>query len=297
MAWLIGGWCKRNDAILITNTNENDILSLGDILRQRQAWAALRSVRSHLWGRMARSRVNHVVAICEDGRKSMQAIGFADAVSVIPIGFDPALFFPDVARRTATRAALGLSGPVIAYFGRLTPSKGVPQLIAALGRLKDAPWQLLIDDFEQDSNESTPWLKRAIDEAGIGDRVITFSASHEAMPDYMRAADIVVLPSLLKEQYGRVVSEAMACGCATIVSNIGALPELVGDAGLIVRPGDVSGLSKIIGDLLANPQRRMDLAARAEHRARTEFSLDRQATLLDSLFRALTEKGHVARAN
>ena len=280
MAWLIGGWCKRNDAILITNTNENDILSLGDILRQCQARAALRSVRSHLWGRMARSRVNHVVAICEDGRKSMQAIGFADAVSVIPIGFDPALFFPDVARRTATRAALGLSGPVIAYFGRLTPSKGVPQLIAALGRLKDAPWQLLIDDFEQDSNESTPWLKRAIDEAGIGDRVITFSASHEAMPDYMRAADIVVLPSLLKEQYGRVVSEAMACGCATIVSNIGALPELVGDAGVTVPPDDIDGLSKIIGDLLANPQRRLVLAARAEARARTDLSLDRQAILL-----------------
>jgi glycosyltransferase involved in cell wall biosynthesis len=297
MAWLIGGWCKRNDAILITNTNENDILSLNEMLRQRNAKAVLRSARSHLWGRLARSRVNHVVAICEDGRKSMQVIGFSDAVSVIPLGFDPALFFPDAAGRAAKRTALGLRGPVVAYFGRLTQAKGVPLLIAALGALKDKSWQLLIDDFENDSTGPTPWLKRAIDDAGIGDRVITFSASHEEMADYMRAADIVVLPSLLKEQYGRVISEAMACGCATIVSDIGALPELVGDAGLIVRPGDVSGLSKIIGDLLANPQRRVDLAARAELRARTEFSLDRQATLLDSLFRALTEKGHVARTN
>jgi glycosyltransferase involved in cell wall biosynthesis len=297
MAWRIGGWCKRNGAILIANTNENDILPLKDIMRQPKARPVLRSVRSHLWGRMARSRVNHVVAICEDGRKSMQMIGFSDAVSVIPIGFDPALFYSDAACRAAKRTALGLHGPVIAYFGRLTEAKGVPLLIAALGRLKDKPWQLLIDDFENDSTGPTPWLKRAIDNAGIGDRVITFSASHEAIADYMRAADIVVLPSLLKEQYGRVISEAMACGCATIVSDIGALPELVGDAGVLVRPGDVFGLSVAIGDLLANPQRRRDLATRAELRARTEFSLNRQASLLDSLFRALTEKGHVARAN
>jgi glycosyltransferase involved in cell wall biosynthesis len=297
MAWRIGGWCKRNGAILITNTNENDLLSLGDILRQRRAGATLRSVRSHLWGRMARSRVNHVVAICEDGRKSMQVIGFADGVSVIPLGFDPAVFFPDVARRATTRAALGLRGPVVAYFGRLTQAKGVPLLIAALGRLKDKSWQLLIDDFERDSDGPTPWLKRAIDGAGISDRVITFSATHEAVADYMRAADIVVVPSIVKEQYGRVVSEAMACGCAVVVSDIGALPELIGDAGVIVRPGDVFGLSKIIGDLLENPQRRMDLASRAELRARTKLSLDRQATLLDALFRGLTEQGHLASAN
>jgi glycosyltransferase involved in cell wall biosynthesis len=297
MAWLIGGWCKRNGAALVTNTNENDLLSIGDIVRRRQAGATLRSVRSHLWGRIARSRVNHVVAICEDGRKSMQVIGFADAVSVIPMGFDPALFFPDRARRAATRTALGLRGPVVAYFGRLTQTKGVPLLIAALSRLKDKSWQLLIDDFEHHSDGPTHWLKRAIDEAGISDRVISFSATHEAVADYMRAADIAVVPSIVKEQYGRVVSEAMACGCAVVVSDIGALPELVGDAGVIVRPGDVSDLSKAIGDLLANPQRQIDLASRAQLRARTDLSLDRQAVLLDALFRRLTEQGHLARAN
>jgi glycosyltransferase involved in cell wall biosynthesis len=288
MAWLIGGWCKRNDAVLVANTNENDILSPADILRQGRPEAALRSVRSHFWGRMARSRIKHVVAICEDGRKSMQVIGFANAVSVIPIGFDSELFFPDARRRATTRAALGLRETVVAYFGRLTQTKGVHLLIAALGRLKDKSWQLLIDDFEHD-DDSKGWLNRAIQEAGIGDRVITFSAAHEAMADYMRAADIVVVPSIVKEQYGRVVSEAMACGCAVIVSNIGALPELIGDTGVTVEPGDIPGLSKIIGDLLADPQRRMHLASRAQVRARTQLSIGRQAALLDALFRGLIE--------
>jgi glycosyltransferase involved in cell wall biosynthesis len=259
-------------------------------MRERKLKATLRSVRSQVWGRIARRRVNHVVAICEDGRKAMQLIGFKNAISITPLGFDPALFFPDPARRAATRKALGVSQPVIAYFGRLTQEKGVHVLIAALAALKNQFWQLLIDDFEHDSTEYTDWIYRAINEAGIWDRVIRFTASHTAIPDYMRAADIVVVPSIVKEQYGRVVPEAMACRCAVIVSAIGALPELVGDTGLKVAPGNVPALSLAIADLLANPDKRAALALRAETRARAELSVERQAILLDALFRRLA--GH-----
>ena len=133
---------------------------------------------------------------------------------------------------------------MVAYFGRLTYRRRACLTSLQRWAPKDKTVAASIDDFEQDASEITTWLNRAIEEAGIGDRVITFSASHEAVADYMRAADIVVLPSILKEQYGRVIPEAMACECAIIVSGIGALPELVGDAGVIVRPGDVLGLSK-----------------------------------------------------
>ena len=153
MAWVIGGWCRRNDAFLIANTNENDILPIREVLRGWRPKAGLRSLRSHIWGRLARGRVSHVVAICEDGRDSMRSIGFWDAVTVTPLGFDPALFYPDASRGAAIRRALGLTGPVVAYFGRVTQSKGVHILIAALGNLKGQPWQLLMDDFEHDSTE------------------------------------------------------------------------------------------------------------------------------------------------
>jgi glycosyltransferase involved in cell wall biosynthesis len=293
MAWLIGGWCKRNNAILVANTNENDLLKIGEILQQRRIGAALRSIRSHLWGRVARGRISHVVAICQDGREAMRSIGFADAVSIMPLGFDADLFFPDPVRRAAMREKLGLFSPVVAYFGRLSKMKGVHILIAALGRLRDKSWQLLIDDFEHDSIGAMAWLSRALDEAAIRDRVITFTASHDAIPDYMRAADIVVVPSIVKEQYGRVASEAMACGCTVIVSDIGALPELVGDAGVIVAPGDVAGLSHTISELLADPERCIAFASRAQSRAREELRLNRQAAQLDSLFQRLIEQASV----
>jgi glycosyltransferase involved in cell wall biosynthesis len=287
MAWVIGGWCRRNNAFLIANTNENDILPIREFLHGWRPKAGLRSLRSHLWGRLARGRVTHVVAICEDGRDSMRSIGFWDAVTVIPLGFDPALFYPDASRRAAIRRSLRLTDPVVAYFGRVTQSKGVHILISALGRLKDQPWQFLIDDFENDSTTHADWLDHAIDQAGIRDRLITFTATHDAIADYMRAADIVVMPSLVKEQYGRVAPEAMACGCVVVVSDRGALPELVGDAGVTVAAHDVDALSVAIGELLANPERRIALASRAQTRARAELSLDRQAALLDSLFRRI----------
>jgi glycosyltransferase involved in cell wall biosynthesis len=285
MAWQIGGWCKRNGSVLVSNTYENDISPLGEIFRERRVWAGLRSIRSQLWGRIARKRVNHVVAICEDGRKAMQLIGFKDAVSITPLGFDPNVFFPDPVRRAITRKTLAISRPVIAYFGRVNQDKGVHILIAALATLKNHSWHLLID--EHDSAESKAWLQQTINEAGICDRVIRFAASHEAIADYMRAADIVVVPSIVKEQYGRVAQEAMACGCPVIVSQLGALPELVGDTGLKVPPGNIRALALAIADLLANPDKRAAFASRAEVRARVELSVERQAILLDSLFRRL----------
>jgi len=284
---MIGGWCKRNGAFLIASTSENDILPIKELLQGWRPKASLRSLRSHIWGRLARGRVRHVVTICEDGRESMRSIGFGDVVTVTPLGFDSALFYPDASRRAAIRQALGLTSPVVAYFGRVTQSKGVHILIAALGHLKDQPWHFLMDDFEHESTADANWFDRAIDQAGIRDRLITFKATHDGIADYMRAADIVVVPSVWKEQYGRVAPEAMACGCAVVVSNIGALPELVGDAGLTVAPHDIDSLSAAIANLLVNPQRRAALASRAQVRASGRLSLDRQAALLDSLFRQI----------
>jgi glycosyltransferase involved in cell wall biosynthesis len=295
MAWVIGGWCKRNGAYLIASTSENDILPIKELLQGWRPKASLRSLRSHIWGRLARGRVSHVVAICEDGRNSMCSIGFRNAVTVTPLGFDPALFYPDASRRAAIRQALGLTRPVVAYFGRVTQSKGVHILIAALSRLKDQPWHLLMDEFERDSAKDD-WFGRAIDQAGIRDRLITFNATHDGIADYMRAADIVVVPSVWKEQYGRVAPEAMACGCAVVVSDIGALPELVGDAGVTVAPHDIDSLSAAIANLLANPQRRAALASHAQTRARGRLSLDQQAALLDSLFRQIAGTGPNRRA-
>ena len=82
MAWSIGGWCRENGAVLIANSTENDLPSLGEMLRDRNVKKALRSIRSRILGRIVRHRVDHVVSMCEGGREAMEAMGFTGAASV-----------------------------------------------------------------------------------------------------------------------------------------------------------------------------------------------------------------------
>ncbi len=192
-------------------------------------------------------RVDRVFTLSRDGSRVMAAVGFTDRVTQIPLGFDPALFcIQDVAHIAATRARLGLQAPTIAYFGRLTPEKGVHLLIEALAQMRNRPWQLLIDRFCDYPTAYVETIRSRIDALTLHDRVVYFDAHHEQMPDYMNAADIVVLPSLStprwKEQYGRVLPEAMACGKRVIGSDSGAIPELVAGYGRIVAEGDVAKL-------------------------------------------------------
>lgn len=287
MAWVIGRWCLRNGAKLIVNTNENDIPPMLEAMRRRRLKPVLRSIRTRLWMLLNRRYVAWAVAISEGGREAMRSIGFENAVTVTPLGFDESLFHPDAARRAELRRRLGLDRPVIAYFGRMSPNKGVHLLIAALGRIRHLDWQFLIDDFAHHSDDYAQQLRSAIEQTGIADRTVSFRAMHDEMPDYMRAADIVAAPSTWHEQYGRVVPEAMACGCTVIVSDMGALPELLGPAGLVVPAGDIEALAESLLELLDDPDRRSALGKAAAERAKKLLSIDRQASLLDALFRQL----------
>ena len=124
----------------------------------------------------------------------------------------------------------------------------------ALAPLKDLSWQLLLDRFSDYEGPFFQILEKAIDEADIRDRIIFFDAAHAEMPGFMNAADLVVAPSRntphFKEQYGRVVPEALACGCQVIVTRAGALPELVGNEGHVVEANDLESLSSKIRSIL-----------------------------------------------
>ncbi len=284
IAWQLGGLVREYGGHVVCQTNENDLPALLRALKNGQIRAALRSLRSRCLSLAARSRVDHVFAICNDGVAVMESLGFRGRTTKIPLGFDPELFHPyEHAARERVRGRLGLTRPTIAYFGRLAPNKGVHLLIEALGRLRDLEWQFLLDDVNQDNSAYVIELTRLLKTHAISDRTIQFHARHSEMPDVMNAADIVVAPSIWKEQYGRVVPESMACGCAVIVSDIGAMPELLGECGLKTSPGDISELEGAIRHLLVHPVERSRLGALAANRARANLSLLTQANIIDSV--------------
>lgn len=291
MAYELGGIARAIGAKLVCVTNENDLppplaaLSRGDLR------AALRSGRSRLFSLAVRNRVDHVLAICDDGVTAMNALGFAGRVTKMPLGFDPSLFVvSDRDAREAVRRRLALAKPTVAYFGRLVEKKGVHILIEALARIREFDWQFLIDDVEEDDAYAAR-LMREIGERGLTDRTVQFHATHAEMPAIMNAADIVVAPSIWKEQYGRVVPEAMACGRAVVVSDIGAMPELLDDCGVKVPPGDVDALADAIRRLLEDASERARLGRLAAERASAVLSLQSQVDIVDRLLRELAPRG------
>ncbi|MDZ4812145.1 MAG: glycosyltransferase [Pseudomonadota bacterium] len=239
--------------------------------------------------RWVHPQVDHVFTLSQDGSRVMADLGFRGRATRIPLGFDPAMFcVQDDARIEATRQGLGLCAPTVAYFGRLTPEKGVHLLLEALAQIRDRPWHLLLDRFSDYPTPYVDLLTERVRTLSLQDRVVFFDARHEQMPDFMNAADIVVLPSLStprwKEQYGRVLPEAMACGKYVIGSDSGAIPEIVAGYGRIFAEGDVSALRDVLAQLLAGEDlksRRAEISAYA-HR---ELSIRRQAQIWAGLLR------------
>ena len=171
-----------------------------------------------------------------------------------------------------------------AYFGRIVSEKGIADLIRALGQLKNYRWTLLIDDFTGFENSFSKELKYLIDKENIKNRVIYINATHLEMSAYMNATDIVVVPSrttkTFKEQYGRVVPESMACGKLVIATNSGTLPELLGEAGVVIPEGDLEILTKTIKDATLRFHEFKSLRMKASQRAINELSVTAQADIL-----------------
>ena len=235
--------------------------------------------------KLVERRVRRVFTLSRDGTAVFEARGLP--VTQTPLGFDPDLFFPmPEPERQAVRAELGLNRPVIAFFGRLAPEKGLHVLIRALERLGDLPWQLLIDDFTTYGSEYAEGLKAELSSGMLKDRVVFFEARHEEMPRFMNAADIVVLPSVStpkwKEQYGRVIQEVMACGRTMVGSTSGAIPEVMGGHGHLFAEGCDQALARLLRRLLA--QGRFDDTTARDY-AIAHLSVRRQADILVELLR------------
>lgn len=165
---------------------------------------------------------------------------------------------------------------VVGYVGRFEKEKGLLTLLLALRRLpKLGHWQdtflAKVKEFRLASR--VHWIRRVPD---------------WQVPAYMNAMDTLVLPSETtprwKEQFGRVLPEAMACGLPIFASDSGAIPEIVGEVGLIFSERDYVELAEAIGKLAANSELCRHLSAFGQERAYTHFSCQAFATKLVTIY-------------
>jgi glycosyltransferase involved in cell wall biosynthesis len=114
----------------------------------------------------------------------------------------------------------------------------------------------------------------------------------EAMPGLYRRMDVLVLPSRTtpnwKEQFGRVLIDAMASGVAVVGSDSGEIPHVIADAGLVFPEGDVAALRERLARLLADPALRQELGRRGRARVLEHYTQARVAQAYLEVYRSIT---------
>jgi glycosyltransferase involved in cell wall biosynthesis len=192
---------------------------------------------------------------------------------VIPPGVDTLAFRPDPDLGRATRTALGWSAlgpPVVGYLGRFVPEKGLPMLTAALDAVR-SPWRALFVGGGPLEAPMREWGKRHPDRV----RVVT-GVPHARVPDYLNAMDVLAAPSQTtprwREQFGRMLVEAFACGVPVLGSDSGEIPHVIGDAGVGVGEADRDGWVNALGRLIDSPAERAELSRRGRERAEAHFA-------------------------
>lgn len=232
-----------------------------------------------------------------EAREVWRAKGYRGPLTQIPqFGIDPAIFYRRQHVKRVSRPSVILqrsarrpSQPALTmgYVGRLVPEKGVDLLLQAAAKLK-GPWWLKI----LGNGPERPRLERMAQWLGIGARVVfdeQLPSTH--IPNYLGSLDVLVLPSVSqsnwKEQFGRVLIEAMACEVLTVGARSGAIPEVIGDVGLLFEEGNAADLHAQLQRLLDDVPLRQQLRAQALARVQNHYTHAAIARHSVDLYRAL----------
>ena len=204
-------------------------------------------------------RASRVIAITDAlARFQIERVGLpSDKVEVIHYGLD------DLPQAWGANPAdpVPLDAPVLLAVCRLEPQKGVDVAIRALDEIPGAHLVVLGEGPQRAELE-----RLGPDRVHLLGRVPDVAA-------WLRRADVLVHP-VRWEGFGLAVLEAMLAGLPVVATNVSSLPELVGDAGILVSPDDPSALATAVNSLLADPA---DFGERGLARARAEFSVAKMA--------------------
>jgi len=211
--------------------------------------------------------------------------GYRGPAEVVPNAVDPDLFRP--MDRQACREKCGIQGFTAGYAGRLVEEKGLDDLLDAAAMCSRPVNVVIVGEGPHREH-----LEKKAAQAGLQGRVRFLPAlPFQELPEFMNAIDVFVLPSRTtrrwKEQFGRVIIEAHACGTPVIGSGSGAIPEVLGDGGWVVPERDPAALARALEEAGAGevtPQRRDELA----RRARESFSWRAVAATYASIYLRLT---------
>jgi glycosyltransferase involved in cell wall biosynthesis len=284
---------------LIHAEEEPDSLAALQVLLARRVFARRAPVILHTWqnlyrplGRAARwvlrrslGAADAILSANREGLEVLARRGYQGITARVPqSGFDPSVHFPRQARRDDETFT-------VVFVGRLAPEKGVDILLDALARLGPPSRACVVGRGPAQAS-----LEMMVARLGLTARVsFTGQLAPAAVAERLAACDVLVLPSRTtswwKEQFGRVLVEAMACRVPVVGSDSGAIPEVVGEAGLTFPEGDAAALAERLSELRGSPALRADLAERGYRHVMDLYTPERLAAQTAAAYRLVVGTG------
>ncbi len=235
--------------------------------------------------RWVRRHISWAIAGNQEAVSVLSCRGFEKKCTVIPqYGVNPENFRP--------YSVMNVVKPVytIGFFGRLCEEKGIMTLLRAVVEL-GFPWRMIITGCGPAEAE----LKQQVKILGF-EKQITFKAaiSNHEMPKALQQLDVLVLPSHTqpdwKEQFGRVLVEAMACEIPVLGSNSGEIPNVIGEAGRIFPEKDWKSLAEHIADLYQDHHLATALGKKGRERVLRHFTTEKVAQQTLRVYQQMLER-------
>jgi glycosyltransferase involved in cell wall biosynthesis len=249
-------------------------------LAAAQGWRRLSLRRWYNFTAMQRRvarRLKHVVTVSTSSREEIvEHLGVPRSrIDVIPIGTDPIRFSPD---STVER----VPGRVVTTASADTPLKGLLPLVEAVAKVRtERNLELVVIGSPREGGP----VAEAIDRYSLRDAVrFTGRVTDEDLVQYLRSAELVVVPSLF-EGFSLPLVEAMACATPVVATTGGALPEVAGDAAVLVPPGDPQALAAALVSTLDDARLRVELGAAGRSRVLERFTWQAAAEQTADVYR------------
>jgi len=246
------------------------------MLRNNPELCTYRTVADRLFDRLAMIGLRRADLLLADSRYTQSCLerhlGIAPArIAVVHLGVDAGQFRP-LPVPTALRARYNLpeGRRYLIYVGSEDPRKNLPTLIRALAEVRHRlPEVALIKVGRAHFDHERQRLRGLASALGVGDAThFLDNVAEDDLPLLYNLAEVCVMPSLY-EGFGFPVLEALACGTPVIATAAASLPELLGDAGILVAPDphSASPLAEAIGRVLTDPELCGNLRLAARRRA------------------------------
>jgi glycosyltransferase involved in cell wall biosynthesis len=240
---------------------------------------------------MAARRARRILTVSEASKSDILHYLGVDGskVEVVPNALDERLAAPpgeeDITR---VRERFLLTSPFILYTGNIKPHKNVDRLIEAYSILRRRGFDDVKLLIIGDEVSKYPNLRRLVHRFQLHGQVRFLGFVPDAtLAVLYRLASVFVFPSLY-EGFGLPPLEAMAAGTPVITSNVSSLPEVVGDAALLIDPMDAGALADAMARVLGDPALRADLVRRGHARVET-FSWERSVGRVHEIYHEVGE--------